>query len=236
MRSAPFLLSLATLMACQSRPSAPPSMPAFEAAHRERHQSPININSQAVQQGHHTIHFGYQGVPGRVQKGHSVKVAVAGDHCLVVDGAHYSLQQYHFHTPSEHLVDGHAFAAELHLVHTRGHHVPTTDTTQYVVVALLFTPGTANAQLAAIEAAAARNDTNAVQVQLRLASWSHDTAHHFWHYEGSLTTPPYTETVSWFVHQQPHTASRAQLARLQKLQGMNARPVQPLNHRAVEVD
>ena len=53
------------------------------------------------------------------------------------------------------------------------------------------------------------------------------------HYKGSLTTPPCSEGVNWFVMSSPIEASMAQIDRLSKIMGSNARPPQPLNQRLV---
>jgi carbonic anhydrase len=54
-------------------------------------------------------------------------------------------------------------------------------------------------------------------------------------YSGSLTTPPCSEGVRWTVLQTPISASEAQIAKLQGITGKNARPVQPLNGRTLQV-
>ncbi|KAL2487141.1 Alpha carbonic anhydrase 1 [Abeliophyllum distichum] len=41
---------------------------------------------------------------------------------LMVDGKKYSLKQMHWHSPSEHRIDGLQFDAELHLVHVADDH------------------------------------------------------------------------------------------------------------------
>jgi carbonic anhydrase len=58
----------------------------------------------------------------------------------------------------------------------------------------------------------------------------------YYKFNGSLTTPPCSEGVSWFVLKHPVQISKAQHAIFQKLYKMNARPVQPLNGRVVEQD
>lgn len=57
----------------------------------------------------------------------------------------------------------------------------------------------------------------------------------FYRYDGSLTTPPCSETVNWFVMATPMTASAAQIAKFKAAfpDPMNNRPVQALNDRSV---
>lgn len=57
------------------------------------------------------------------------------------------------------------------------------------------------------------------------------STHH--HYKGSLTTPPCSEGVNWFVMSNPIEASTTQIDRLSKIMSNNARPAQPLNERLV---
>jgi len=55
----------------------------------------------------------------------------------------------------------------------------------------------------------------------------------YYDFEGSLTTPPCSEGVRWFVLQHRATISKAQLEAFKKLYPANARPLQPLNGREV---
>ena len=63
---------------------------------------------------------------------------------------------------------------------------------------------------------------------------------HYLHYEGSLTTPPCSEKVAWYVVLEPASVADAQvldfLAYLgeQRTLGVNSRPVQPLNGRQID--
>ena len=53
-------------------------------------------------------------------------------------------------------------------------------------------------------------------------------------YEGSLTTPPCSEGVQFFILKKPVTLSAEQLAAFRRLYPMNARPLQPLNERVIK--
>jgi hypothetical protein len=47
----------------------------------------------------------------------TIRAVVNTPASIRVSGKRYRLSQFHFHTPSEHLLDGEAFPMELHLVH-----------------------------------------------------------------------------------------------------------------------
>ena len=53
----------------------------------------------------------------------------------------------------------------------------------------------------------------------------------YYRYDGSLTSPPCSETVKWFVLQTPMTATRAQIQAFKSLfpNPANNRPLQLLN-------
>jgi carbonic anhydrase len=56
----------------------------------------------------------------------------------------------------------------------------------------------------------------------------------YFHYMGSLTAPPCSEAVTWFVLKTPMTISQEQLAVFAKLYPHNARPIQPTNGRKIQ--
>jgi carbonic anhydrase len=55
-------------------------------------------------------------------------------------------------------------------------------------------------------------------------------------YPGSLTTPPCSEIVNWVVFRDPIEAGIGQIDQFASLFPMNARPVQPLLSRGVDID
>ena len=60
----------------------------------------------------------------------------------------------------------------------------------------------------------------------------HDTA--YYTYMGSLTAPPCTEGVTWFVLKTPVEISAEQISAFAKLYPHDVRPPQPLNGRVVK--
>lgn len=57
-----------------------------------------------------------------------------------------------------------------------------------------------------------------------------------YHYDGSLTTPPCSEGVSWYVRKTPTQFSKEQIAAFTAICDHNNRPVQVLNGRTLYLD
>src|SRR5262245_26976820 len=80
-------------------------------------QSPIDLSS-AVPANLAKIQFHYQ--PSKINiinNGHTIQVNYDAGSFFEQDGVRYDLQQFHFHAPSEHTINGKHTAAEMHLVH-----------------------------------------------------------------------------------------------------------------------
>ncbi|NOY72624.1 MAG: hypothetical protein GXP14_09650 [Gammaproteobacteria bacterium] len=89
----------------------------FALCGKGKEQSPINI-SGAKTSNLPAIQFDYK--PGSLEilnNGHTIQVNHAAGSSITVGGEKYELLQFHFHTPSENIVDGKAFPKEMHLVH-----------------------------------------------------------------------------------------------------------------------
>jgi carbonic anhydrase len=171
-----------------------------------------------------------QWIPARgglaINNGHTIQVDLGAAGGIELDGATYALKQFHFHHPSEHTIDGKAFPLELHLVHAASDG-------RLAVIGILFHEGSANPALEAVWATApAKEGKAAVTFEIDASRFMPKGAAAF-RYEGSLTTPPCSETVRWTVMAEPQTASASQIAAFSALFPWNARPVQPLNRRYV---
>jgi carbonic anhydrase len=166
-----------------------------------------------------------------VNTGHSVQVNTAGGDTITVGEERFELLQYHFHSPSEHHVDGKAFAAEMHLVHRAADG-------RLAVIGVLFEEGAANAALDPIWAnlpATKGEETHLAHLTVD-ADALLPASRSSYRYSGSLTTPPCSEDVTWIVMTTPVTMSAEQLARLRAVLKPNNRPVQPLNDRQIAIE
>ena len=193
-----------------------------------KEQSPIDIRG-AKKSALAPLSFAYSKGSGEVvNNGHTVQVNLANGGALTVDGTPYKLVQFHFHTPSEERVEGKVYPMVAHLVHQNADG-------KLAVVAVLFTEGKANAPLAAVFDSLPQHE--GAKKPLRAAFDAADVLpadRGYFAFVGSLTTPPCSEGVRWFVLKEPVTISKAQISAFRKLYNMNARPVQPLNGRAIE--
>jgi carbonic anhydrase len=57
--------------------------------------------------------------------------------------------------------------------------------------------------------------------------------HSYYTFSGSLTTPPCSENVTWFVLKHPVSVSAAEIEQFSKLYRNDARPTQPLYGRVI---
>ena len=204
--------------------------PAFDSCAHGHAQSPIDIPAASIKaEPLEPLRFDYKPAPLRVDdNGHTEMVVYAPGSLMHVGSATYDLQQVHFHRPSEELIDGKPFAMVAHLVHKD-------PAGRLAVVAVLFEQGASNPALAEVfghfpaqagkeEAPAhARFDASALLPK----------ATSYFTFEGSLTTPPCSEGVTWFVLRTPVTASAEQIDAFARHYAHNARPVQPLGGRTI---
>lgn len=163
-----------------------------------------------------------------VDNGHTIQVTVDEGSTLTTAKDTYHLKQFHFHTPSEHTVDGRHYPMEVHFVHQSA-------AGSFAVVSALFTEGAANANLAKLIA----HFPKAKGESLHVPTETLDLALHLpantaaYAYVGSFTTPPCTENVEWFVFRDPVPASRDQIQAFADRLHHNNRPVQPSHGRAI---
>lgn len=204
--------------------------PAYAACGAGRKQSPIDLGAAAAGR---LPDLAFDYAPGPVtasNNGHTILAAPGPGSGIVLGGARYELVQFHFHHGSEHTVAGVRYPLELHLVHrdARG---------ALAVVGVLFKEGGANEALEPLwsRLPAKAGQTAAVPGRMNAAALL-PARRSAWRYDGSLTTPPCTEAVSWIVMTEPMTLSAAQIEAFAAIFPHNYRPVQPLNGRVLRRD
>jgi len=181
--------------------------------------------------------------------GHTVQLDFAAGSTVSYEGLKYDFKQMHFHTPSEHLIDGMTFPMELHIVSS----IPAKDkngTPRYLVIGILFKEGQSNKfideflnlipktehSITPLKAGTVKLDDlfSSTEVDDAGNFYKLHRAGNFYHYQGSLTTPPYTETVQWFVFKPINTASPEQIKTISTIEGNNARHIQGIFTRGID--
>jgi len=163
-----------------------------------------------------------------LNNGHTLQNVYAPGSTLEFETITYDLKQFHFHSPSEHLLDERQYPLEAHFVHA-------TANGNLLVVGVFFKVGAENGELAKVwkNAPTTAGQTNTSPELVSAAELWPGTGEYYT-YSGSLTTPPCSESVRWIVMKQPVEASPEQLRFLQQtMGGANNRPIQPLDGRLI---
>lgn len=124
-------------------------------------------------------------------KGHTIQVNYEKGSYVVFKEKYYYLEQFHFHTPSEHIVAGKRFPMEIHLVHRSREGF-------FLVLSIIVIEGKKNSLITEI-----LNHTPKRKRELKVSQVIDIHAilpeiSDFYHYAGSLTTPPYTANLYTF--------------------------------------
>ncbi len=191
-----------------------------------KNQSPINI-SQQVKADMQALNVNYAGkVTGLTNNGHTLQAVVDGDNTLTVDGDTFTLQQFHFHTPSENLIDGKQYPLEAHFVNADANG-------QLTVLAVMFDNSVENEFLSVLtQTLPQAGETVTFDNPLAIKDLLPQTEEYY-RFNGSLTTPPCSEGVRWFVLKEVNKLAASQAEKMMAVMGHNNRPVQALNARQV---
>jgi carbonic anhydrase len=195
--------------------------PGWTACSTGTHQSPIDLSPANAARKFDKLPVSYSLTRGHIfNNGHTIEVETEGRNVLTVGGRSFELVQFHLHTPSEHRVGGRSYEMELHLVHRA-------EGNDLAVVGVFLTRGGSSKALASIFEAlpSAVGRKHQLKSPFNPADFLPARQTYF-RYDGSLTTPPCTEGVLWFVLEQPLSVLDEHLARFAKLIPFNARPVQ----------
>ena len=179
--------------------------------------------------------------------GHTIQADCDPANGIIIDGHHYTLRQFHFRARSEHLVDGRDYPMEVHLVHVISDQAneelpPTLAATKpapnsLAVIGVMIKEGRPHelirdlwTELPKAGDAPLRYKIKGLNASALLPPAGKRS---FFRYNGSLTTPPYTENVLWTVMTEPIEFSQEQIDAFKKLYPSNNRPKQETNQRFV---
>ncbi|WP_233867201.1 carbonic anhydrase [Paraburkholderia adhaesiva] len=203
--------------------------PSNAACREGQSQSPVDLHPSAAMHEHareFLIHY-HPATFTPLNNGHTIQ-ASADDASNVLDlrSDTYTLKQFHFHTPSEHELNGNRYPMELHLVHQDSHG-------NLTVLGVFIKEGRANAALAQLFAHLPEEGASMQPVAIDLDALL-PRKRRALVYSGSLTTPPCTERVNWIVLEEPIELSKVQIDAFRQRFPDNHRDVNPLNSREVD--
>ena len=202
--------------------------PDFAPCKNGHHQSPIDIRDPQ-KADLPPIRFDYKPSPLHIiDNGHTIMINYAPGSSIRVGDKQYTLKQFHFHRPSEEKINGKTYEMVVHLVHAD-------QDGNLAVVAILLENGKNNPLIKELwndlpkeKEKEERLDTITINaLNLLPADPSYYT------FSGSLTTPPCSENVTWFVLKHPVTVTGEEIEQFAKLYRHDARPTQPLYDRVV---
>lgn len=163
----------------------------------------------------------------------------AGQTCSLGD-REFELLQFHFHAPSEHSMDGVRGAMEVHLVHKDKATGGLAVLGSVMTVKSFSNPVVAKALSdAPVDPGEPLPLSGPIDLMKLLPEKTEKGNRPFMHYIGSLTTPPCSESVDWFVFRDPVSVSPFQVLDFQSFLtkgdslGRNSRPLQALGNRPV---
>ncbi|HZW88406.1 MAG TPA: carbonic anhydrase family protein [Myxococcaceae bacterium] len=194
------------------------------------HQSPVALSTKQAKakSPEQPLEIAWSKSTGElVDTGHSDQVNLQPGSSITYAGTKYELQQFHFHAPSEHTIDGKHAPMEAHFVHKSAEG-------KLAVVGILLKQGPAPSAFAPeLNDLPAPGEKKSVEVDLP-AMLPKSTRH--FAYSGSLTTPPCSEDVQWIVMLGEDSVSKAEIAAFQSKYAHNARPVQATKGRTIAIE
>lgn len=195
-----------------------------------KNQTPINlVEADMFEAKLSPIEFAYQNAAASVvNNGHTIQINYPQGSSIKIEGQTFHLVQFHFHTPSENQINGKSFPLEAHLVHKN-------DKGELAVIGVMFEIGNAHELIENIWKKVSSNENEEVKLDQEINPLNLlPEEKSYFRFNGSLTTPPCSEGVRWFVMKKPLTVSQAQIYQFKGwMKHDNARPLQPVNARPI---
>ena len=207
--------------------------PAYRACSQGHEQAPIDIRGAHLNKGLAPLEFHYISGPMTVENtGNTIVVHVNPGSTMTADGVKYELQELTFHRPGETAVKGKLVDMDVELLHKSAD-----GKVAVLEVRFALERGEPNAVMAALwehlptVAGAAEKVAGPINVGGFLPA---DRG--YWTFRGSLTTPPCTEGIRWFVMEQELSVSREQVRQFSGMFRMSSRPLQDTHGRKIEAN
>lgn len=162
-------------------------------------------------------HYAPLKLPKVVNNGHTLQFSQSMNNHITINGEVYKLLQLHFHVPSKHTKNLKHSELELHLVH-QNHNK------ELAIIGVFIKTGKSNSVLNdLIKFALSKEDENLFKdTEIDLYKLLPET-HKYYHYTASLTTPPCSENVKWFVFNEPIEALGNEITAITNILKYNTR-------------
>lgn len=196
-------------------------------------QSPVDIVETQKDETLKPIEFHYSQetkIHDVVNNGHSIQFDFEPGDYITLNGEQYNLVQFHFHEPAEHTIHGVRYPLVIHMVHKNKEG-------KFAVVAIMAKESKENNEtfdfldkFLPVKV----NETIEVKDIFNLNNVLPENQTYYT-YTGSLTTPPCTEGVQWFIFKNSVDVSLKMIEDLRKIMPVNNfRNVQQLNGRVIK--
>jgi carbonic anhydrase len=207
--------------------------PAYKTCSQGHEQSPIDIRGAHLNKALQPIEFHYMAGPVTLENtGRTIVVHVGQGSYIVVAGVRYDLQDFDFHHPSEEAIKGKLTDMDVHLTHKSAD-----GKIAIIAVRLSEDRGSPNAVMSMLwPHLPTTAGTTAKVTDMVNAGGLLPADRGYWTYTGSLSTPPCTEGVRWFVFEEELSLSRDQLRAFTAIFRMNSRPLQDAHGRRIEAN
>lgn len=226
-----------------------------------KYQSPINIQKSKLLQKNCVSDLNFKDwekpTPATATNdGHTVTVTITGSVKPTLSGGElvgtYNFDNFHYHWPAEHTVDGQSFDLEAHVVFYSSKFPNLTSAIQVkdsvAVIGVLFNkidtkgPAIFDTLASAAQQVSKKVGTSVQTGPIVLKDILPTSKHSFYYYKGSLTTPDCNEGVSWNILTNPGGINREQYKSLTTIYGSDNqlltftnRKLKPLNGRPLYV-
>jgi len=202
----------------------------FELCGSGKQQSPIDIQSTGMTLSPQPIEFHYgTSAIEVINNGHTIQANYDKGSYAMIGGKRYDLLQFHFHSPSEHTINSKPADMVAHMVHK-------SEDGGLAVVGVLFKKGKDNEFLKQIWSnLPMESGMKTESASTIFAANMLPEIKSYYHYTGSLTTPPCSEGVNWNVMTTMVEASAAQIDAFTSIFSKSVRPTQPLHGRMVSM-
>ncbi|MCI0417186.1 carbonic anhydrase family protein [bacterium] len=203
--------------------------PSWIACSTDLRQTPIDISRATLDNALKSLDLELRDTEIElINNGHTIEQEYEPGSTLSLNGVIYDLLQFHFHTFSEHTVRGVRYPMEMHAVFRNP------ETGNLAVLGTFFRIGGENKFLSEFDDHLPQKDGDhfTSEHHINIADALTETSSYYT-YDGSLTTPPCSPIVTWFVLKEAATISEEQFHSFQNIMGNNFRPLQPRNDRVI---